>query len=56
VLTLLGKGYSNAEIAATLTITPRTAKVHVQNILSKLGVTNRTEAVAVALRRHLISL
>jgi DNA-binding NarL/FixJ family response regulator len=56
VLTLLGKGYSNAEIAAALTITPRTAKVHVQNILSKLDVTNRTEAVGVALRRKLISL
>jgi DNA-binding NarL/FixJ family response regulator len=56
VLTLLGKGYSNAEIAARLTIAPRTAKVHVQNILSKLGVTNRTEAVAVALRHNLISL
>jgi DNA-binding NarL/FixJ family response regulator len=56
VLTLLGKGYSNAEIAAVLTITPRTAKVHVQNILSKLDVTNRTEAVGVALRRKLISL
>ncbi len=56
VLTLLGKGYSNAEIATVLTITPRTAKVHVQNILSKLDVTNRTEAVGVALRRKLISL
>ncbi|HMA38218.1 MAG TPA: response regulator transcription factor [Chloroflexia bacterium] len=56
VLTLLGQGHSNAEIAAALTIAPRTAKVHVQNILSKLGVTNRTEAVGVALRRRLISL
>ena len=56
VLTLLGKGYSNAEIADTLFIAPRTAKVHVQNILGKLGVTNRTEAVTVAVKRRLISL
>ncbi|HUS16311.1 MAG TPA: LuxR C-terminal-related transcriptional regulator [Chloroflexia bacterium] len=53
---MLGRGHSNAEIAAALTLAPRTAKVHVQTILSKLGVTNRTEAVGVALRRRLISL
>ena len=48
VLTLLGQGRSNGEIAAMLAIAPRTAKVHVQNILSKLGATNRTEAVSLA--------
>ncbi len=56
VLTLLGKGYSNNQIAATLGIAPRTTKVHVQNILGKLGATNRTEAVGIAARRKLISL
>jgi two-component system, NarL family, response regulator len=56
VLTLLGQGRSNGEIAATLSIAPRTAKVHVQNILSKLGATNRTEAVSIAVRQKLISL
>lgn len=56
VLTLLGKGYSNNEIAAELSIAPRTTKVHVQNILGKLGATNRTEAVSIAVRQQLISL
>jgi NarL family two-component system response regulator LiaR len=56
VLTLMGQGRSNAEIADALAIAPRTAKVHVQNILSKLGATNRTEAVSIAVRQNLISL
>lgn len=56
VLTLMGQGRSNSEIATTLAIAPRTAKVHVQNILSKLGAANRTEAVSIAVRQKLISL
>jgi DNA-binding NarL/FixJ family response regulator len=56
VLTLLGRGQSNDAIAAALGIAPRTVKVHVQNILGKLGAANRTEAVAIALRQRLISL
>ncbi len=56
VLRLMGEGRSNNEIAALLTIAPRTAKVHVQNILQKLGATNRTEAVSIAVRRKLITL
>ena len=56
VLTLLGQGRSNGEIADALTIAPRTVKVHVQNILSKLGAGNRTEAVSIAVRQQLISL
>ena len=56
VLALMGKGASNNEIAATLDITPRTAKVHVQNILGKLGATNRTEAVSIAVRQKLLTL
>src|SRR5262249_52091612 len=56
VLTLMGQGRGNAEIAAALAIAPRTAKVHVQNILSKLGATNRTEAVSIAVKQNLISL
>ena len=56
VLTLVGQGRSNGEIAAQLAISPRTAKVHVQNILGKLGATNRTEAVSIAVRQGLISL
>jgi DNA-binding NarL/FixJ family response regulator len=56
VLTLLGQGRSNGEIANALTIAPRTVKVHVQNILSKLGAGNRTEAVSIAVRQQLIIL
>ena len=56
VLALMGQGRSNGEIAANLSIAPRTAKVHVQNILSKLGATNRTEAVSIAVKQKLISL
>jgi two-component system, NarL family, response regulator LiaR len=56
VLTLIGQGHSNSEIAALLSIAPRTAKVHVQNILGKLGANNRTEAVSIAVKQKLISL
>jgi two-component system, NarL family, response regulator LiaR len=56
VLALMGKGASNNEIAVTLGIAPRTTKVHVQNILGKLGATNRTEAVSIAARQKLITL
>lgn len=56
VLVLMGQGQSNNEIATVLSISPRTVKVHVQNILGKLGATNRTEAVSLAVRRKLIEL
>jgi DNA-binding NarL/FixJ family response regulator len=56
VLGLLGRGRSNAEIADALIIAPRTVKVHVQNILAKLGAANRTEAVSIAVRRGLLTL
>ncbi len=54
VLALMVKGMSNDEIAAHLTVRPSTAKFHVGNVLSKLGVDTRTEAVALALRNHLV--
>jgi DNA-binding NarL/FixJ family response regulator len=50
VLTLLGKGLTNREIAQALVITEFTAKVHVRHVLSKLGVRSRTEAALVAVR------
>ncbi len=50
MLSLLAKGMSNREIAAVLFITPKTASVHVSNILGKLGAASRTEAAAIAYR------
>jgi DNA-binding CsgD family transcriptional regulator len=44
VLRLVATGQSNREIAATLVISPKTASVHVSNILAKLGAATRTEA------------
>ena len=45
---LLVAGRSNREIAAELFIAPKTASVHVSNILAKLGAASRTEAAAIA--------
>jgi len=56
VLRLVAQGRTNREIAQSLTITERTVKFHVSTILGKLGVTNRTEAVSIAVQRGLISL
>lgn len=56
VLELLPAGMSNAEIGAVLQITEGTVKSHVNNILGKLNVGDRTQAVIVALKRGLISL
>jgi DNA-binding CsgD family transcriptional regulator len=53
VLRLLVSGRSNREIAAALFIAPKTASVHVSNILSKLGAASRTEAAAIALQAGL---
>jgi len=54
VLRLLAEGETTRQIASSLCISPRTASTHVTNILSKLGVTSRTAAVAYALRIGLV--
>jgi NarL family two-component system response regulator LiaR len=54
VLGLLVKGLTNPEIAERLVLSRATVKVHVSNILSKLGVTNRSEAIALAIQRRLV--
>ena len=53
VLRGVAAGLGNRDIAAELFISPRTASVHVSNILGKLGVSTRGEAAAVAHRQHL---
>jgi NarL family two-component system response regulator LiaR len=53
VLTLMIEGLNNTQIAGRLTVSPSTIKTHVSNILSKLGVASRTEAVTLALRHGL---
>jgi DNA-binding CsgD family transcriptional regulator len=50
VLFQVAAGRSNAQIAKVLFISPKTAGVHVSNILAKLGVASRVEAAAVAHR------
>jgi DNA-binding CsgD family transcriptional regulator len=50
VLALVGAGRSNRQIAQALFISPKTASVHVSNILAKLGVHTRVEAAAIAHR------
>ncbi len=54
VLALLVKGLSNSEIAERLSVSHATAKAHVSNILAKLGVSNRAEAIALALDKKLV--
>lgn len=54
VLALMVKGLTNPEIAALLSITRPTARYHVSAILKKLDVSNRAEAVALAVRSGLV--
>jgi two-component system, NarL family, response regulator LiaR len=54
VLALLAKGMSNPEIAGQLFISRATVKVHISNILSKLGVASRAEAISLAIQNKLV--
>jgi NarL family two-component system response regulator LiaR len=54
VLTLMVEGLNNTQIAGRLTVRHSTVKSHVSNILSKLGVASRTEAVTLALRNRIV--
>jgi two-component system, NarL family, response regulator LiaR len=54
VLQLIAQGHANAEIAAQLVITERTVKAHVSNLLSKLHLSDRTQAAVYAWREGLM--
>jgi DNA-binding NarL/FixJ family response regulator len=56
VLQLIGSGKANKLIASDLAITEETVKGHVKNILSKLGASDRTHAVTIALKRGIMEL
>lgn len=53
VLKLMAKGLTNRQIADALVVSSSTADFHVSNVLGKLGVASRTEAVALAFEHHL---
>ena len=54
VLALMVQGLTNPEIAGRLVVSRSTAKAHVSNVLSKLGASNRAEAVALAVQNKLV--
>jgi DNA-binding NarL/FixJ family response regulator len=53
---LIAGGNANKLVADQLSITEETVKFHVRNILSKLGASDRTHAVTIALKRGIIEL
>jgi DNA-binding NarL/FixJ family response regulator len=56
VLELVAEGHSNKEIAAALNLSLSTVKLHLQNIFSKLGAQDRTQATAAAFQRGIVRL
>jgi two-component system NarL family response regulator len=56
VLGLVVKGFSNKRIGNALAITEGTVKIHVNSILGKMGVADRTEAATAAIRRGIVHL
>lgn len=56
ILHALTQGLSNADISIRLDISPETVKQHINNLFVKIGAANRAEAVAIALKKHLLKI
>jgi len=56
IISSMARGLSNVDIAVQLGISPTVAREHITTILGKLGAATRTEAVAIALRKHLLKI
>lgn len=56
ILTSMARGLTNADIALQLGISPNGVKFHITTILAKLDAANRSEAISIALRRHLVKI
>lgn len=54
ILQLVAAGKANREIAAILSVSENTIKFHLKNILQKLNASNRTEAVTIAIEKHIL--
>ena len=54
ILGSLARGQTNRDIALQLGLKPSGVRVHIDAILSKLGAATRTEAMAIAMRKHLL--
>jgi DNA-binding NarL/FixJ family response regulator len=52
----VGEGNRNKDIAQRLFISEETVKVHIKHIMEKLGASDRTQAIAIAVRRGIIQL
>ena len=50
------RGLTNREIATQFNITPNCVKAHIKRVCNKIGAANRTEAVAIAMRKHLLKI
>ena len=55
ILFALCRGLSNPDISTQLDISLETVKQHLNNLFAKIGAANRTEAVAIAMRKHLLN-
>ena len=56
ILLSMSRGLTDADIATQLKLTPNSVREHITTIFNKLGAANKTEAVAIALRKHLLKI